>query len=742
MPNLQPKKFQFTLVIRDVITKVLANSPDGWLKTKITYKPDSFYKGLRRSLTTPYTYVKEAAYLLRKEWYTYGALSKASLIIEKLIAETWIYGQIYKGKIDFTTGEDIQSGFNADTATDDFTVQFDAYDEVKYLIPLEGDDILDITLPPLTLKESCDFIMLPSIDFRSNAFFAMQVVNYQQNATEASVQDAGFVAQVGPDFTTTGEWFFRPRLATKVRIFGGMGISVNSGNYQLNVYRSSTGAIAKTIWEGTFTVTTQQNFDFDFVLDVAQFETLSLYFLHVGDPNTNVGINMQYGQVSLEYNTISPESKCKGIRAFDVFKRLLQLMNTVSPNSPNQPVPCQSYLLDKNLNGVFKNLIYTCSDSIRAGNTTSSVIGTIYQAGDDLQAGGRYLVLGSYIIYNGIQRDINTFFDFVLGQSSFSSPDGNGFAKQIASTPSLIMAFKTDLFQDVLALQGGQAALGIENGKVYLEDWAYCFRPGSGGLNVGIVDTTTKITAATDLQYNSFKGGYKDQEYDKINGLSEVNSEVTYVTDLLNPAKELNIQASSRSDPTGIEIARVTGVDTASSRSDNDNFMIIIKDEPEIDGSYKPVQMDALASFSGVDVSYYNWFISPKQNLLRGGRYLRSIFDKMDGYSIRLSAPLKNVSMITIDDSGRRVGESDPVMISAALGSQMFIPWYIEIKAGLPLNTTDLLDIAPFSDIACTWNDVLIKGFSAETNVDEGENSAQNFKLLLTPENKTVDLIR
>lgn len=749
MPDVQPKKFRFTLFIRGVITEVLANAPDGWLETKITYKTDSYYKGIRRSLTVPLKFVLKGGYLLRKELWTYGILARVVLIIDKCVsvATGWQYVNLYTGKVDFSKAEDTQTSLNADSITNDFTTQLDAYDSTSFAIPLTGNDVIDITLPSLTLKENCDFIMLPSPDFRSNAFFAIQIANYQQRANAASVQNAGFVAQVTPDFTTTGQWFFRPRLATIVRIYGGMGISVNSGHYQINIYRNSDGSLVKTLWEGTFGITTQVNFTFDFVTNVAQFETLSLYFLHVDDPNTNTGINMQYGTVSLEYNTTSPSSKAKGLRAFDLFKRLLILMNTTSPTEPNQPVPCQSFLLDPAVNGIFKGLVYTCSDSIRAflfdaqGNAVTTTVGTIYQAGDNLQAGGRYLVLGSNVIYNGINYNINEFFDFVLGEDSFTTPDGNGFVKQTASTPSLIFTFK-DFFQDILSLMGGEAALGIENGLVWLEDLSYNYRPGTGSLNLGIVDETTKIYPAIDKLYNTIKGGYADQQYDTVNGQQEVNSEVKYVTDMLSPANELNIQAKSRADPFGLEIIRVTPVDTAASRSDNDNFMLIVKDAPEVDGSFKPVQMDALTSFSGVDISYYNWFITPMQNLLRGSRYLRSIYDKMDGYSISVSRPTKSTALITTDINGRRVAESEDIVISAALGEPIFLPYYYEVKAALPPDASQILDANQYSDILSTWNDNNISAFPEEINTDEGENSPQVFKMLLSPKNKTVDLIR
>jgi hypothetical protein len=763
--NEQPDKFRFTFFIRDLITKVLDNAPDDWLKTKITYKTDSFYKAVRRSLTLPLKFVFEGARLLRNEIYTYGLAGVlVQLQVEKQVSNTWDYANIYNGKLDFTKGKDGQTNYAVDSISSDFTVQLDAYDNTAFALELnETDpDVIKLTLPTLALSETCDFIMASSPDFRSDAFFSMKIVNYQQFAQFASVQEPGFVAQVAPDFTTVGQWFFKAQIATNIRIFGSMALSVNSGHYQLNVYRSSDGSLVKTIWDATLSITTEQTFSFDFMTSVAQGERLLLYFLNLTDDNTFTGINMQSGTVSIQYKTGTEATTCLAIRAYDVFQRLLKWMNIVSIYEPQQPVPNQSYLLDPSLDSPatpvpFKDLVYTCSNAIRAfypdpvtGVSRPTVIEQIYQAGDTLQPGGKYTVLGIddnnsevdvYIMYNSIRYNFGDSFNWVLGFDTFTAPTGFAFVQQTAATPTILMPFR-DFFQDILALQGGQAALSVTAGKVYLEDLSFFYRAGSGSLNIGTVDTKTTIEPAADMIFNTIKGGYKDQQYDPTNAQTEVNSEVVYILNLIAESKLINLQAVSRADPFGIEITRVTPVDTSSSRSDNDNFMIMIKDTPEEDGTFKPKQMDACTSFAGVDISYYNWEITPKQNLKRGFRYLRSIFDKMDGYTIRVSAPLKSTALITTDANGNTVNEAQAETISAAFGTQLFLPYYFNVNAGLPLNALSLIDGTPFADIGFTWDDIAAKGFPVEIAVDVGENSPQNFKLLASPSNNMLNFIR
>lgn len=747
----QPDKFKFTFRIRDVETEELKNAPDGWLTTKITYKTDTFYKALRRSLTLPLKFVFKGAYLCRREVYTYGLFAWINLSIGRLRPSDWGYDTIYNGRLDFSKGEDSQSRYTTDAISADFTIQLDAYDTTKFAIPLTGDDVIDVTLPALTLQEQADFIFESNNGSAAliNAYLPVSIVNNQQVASQSSVQNVKYLNFNTPTFDKDNpNYFFIARAAGSVRIkinlIGGIIPVGGIKHYQISIYKSDNTQI-KVLLDSTNPDPFAFDINADFLTPVEVDDRLFIYLDDVGGITGEFVVSV--GQMSLTYNTSTQATKCKGIRAYSLFTRLLQKMNVVSPNEPAQPVPNQSYMLDPVFNGEFKNLVYTCSDSIRAfyvganGQATASTVGALYNPGDTLQANGRYLVINADIIYNDITLNPGDEFNWVLGKDSFTSPDGTGFVKQVRSTPSILMPFK-DFFQDMRALKGGQVGLSVQKGVVIMEDLGFFYQSGAGTLNVGTVDVTTKVVPATDMMYNSIKGGFKDQQYDLVNGLNEVHSEVIYATDRLVPASQLDLQAISRADPIGIEITRVTPVDTSSSRSDNNNFMIIIEDEPLEDGSFKPVQMDVLTSFSGVDVSYYNWSISPKQNLLRGGRYLRSIFDKMDGYKIRVTAPAKSVAMITIDDTGRRVYEGQDETISAAFGDQLFLPWYFNITPGLPINALDLIDNNPNTDIALTWNNVQSKGFPVEVNIDEGENSPQNFKLLASPSNNMLNLIR
>lgn len=728
--NTDPHRFKYTLDIRGVLQEPIDNAPDGWLDTTIIYKRSGKYNGLIKSLTLPMRFTLRAAYLLRKEFYKYGILARVYLNIA-FWRKPYIYEQLYNAKLDFGKANDTENHFEIDAIQNDFSIQVDAYEDVDFAIPLESHAVT-VTLPGLKLKEQPQFIFSPTTDYRSDAYPELRLINYQPNSVNASVQNAGFYADSFPLWDTGNPFFFYiARTDTIVNIKGHLEGTVFSfgapRNYNMGIYKSGVGLI-KELYSVNLPNSTPvaYDFDFDFSVSVTEGERLFFYWERIGSVISTEGFKVTKGNMDLSYQTISPDSKCKAYRVYDVYTKLLQLMNTTSPNVPNQPVPNRSFLLQN----TWKDLAITCSDSIRPGIT-----GTIFQAGDTLQAGARYLVSGGAIMYNSVLYAVGQYFNYELGYDSFTTI-ADGFVEQVRSQPSLILSFKT-FYQAMKSLQGGQIGFGQDNGLACLEDMAYFFRAGIGQLNLGIINNF-ELSPATELQFNSIKAGYKDQQFDKINGTQEVNSTQNYVTDLLSPKKELDIVSPINGAPYFIEQVRITPLDSAASRSDNDLHFIYLKDTPEVDDSYKPLQMDALLSYSGIDdVNYYNWYITPKQNLLRGGAYLVSVFDKMKGYTIRMASGLKNTSLITTDSLGNRVSEAADIQIGN-LPAKIFQPYYVSVLAGLKLYS--LLDI-PYGGIKFTWNDVEYKCFVDEVSTDIGKNAAQTFKLLLTPDNNLLNLV-
>jgi len=736
MADTQPDKFQFTLDVRGVDSEVLPNAPVDWEKTTITYKRSVNYEGILKNLSLPFQFNFRGAYLLRNEFYQFGQLSNVKLLIDKLNPSTRKYKNIYKGKLDFSQFEDELKRVTVPATQDDLSLRIAAFDSVKYQIPLNVPEAIDVLLTPIKLKEKADFIYSPNTDYRSDAFWPLVLVNNEQHATVASVQDKpGFLADSTPDFTTSNEWFYRATTNTQIRLFGnlkGFVFPNASGDrhFGIEVY-SSTGALVYTIYDVTLPSAAPVGFDinYDFTLDMDANERLYIYFKNFSSNNTNVGFQIETGDLSLAYNTETPATHCKALRASYVFDRLIQLMNGDNQGGAYDPYPTQSFLLS----GILNNLVITSSNAIRQIPPE-----TRYLPGDTLSLGSRYTVVNAPIIYNSTTYQIADTFMAVDNADTFS---GDGAVVLVSFNEYLLYSFK-DFYQSVKSVMGGDCSFGLDNGAACLENLSYVYR-NLTILNVGANRTGFKLSVALDKIYNSIKIGYQDQQYDSLNGTQETNSEQSY-TVAITTNKELNLVSETRADCYGIEQIRVTPTDTAASRSDNDNFFIWIKDNPEAGQTYyQPLRSDGLISITGVDGgdSFYNWMLTPKRNLLRGGAYLASIFYGLKGYKIRFESAFKNYNLVTIGLDGVVVSERDDVLISS-LPQPIFIPYNVEFSTDLPKDTLDFIDTKYYGAVGFIFNNYAMKGFIIEASVDAGQNSTRDYKLLLTPDNNLQMLIR
>lgn len=800
-------KFQYILNIRGVETDVLAQAPKDWLNTTITYKRNSVYNGLFKALSLPLGFVTKGAYLLRKEFYKNGVLSRVKVAINKLVPSTLEYANAYNGRLDFSKSTDEIGSYTVNSISDDFSVQLAANESTDYAIPVDVDEAIMIELPPLPLNEQAVMSMNVFIDLTQIGFPGISVVNNEIHSVVPSVHNVQLQTNATPDFSTSDKFFYRATADTllSINVQGLIGAFFNIGgthNYKWQFIKQD-GTVLGNIYDQD-TPGGSAIFNISGVYNYQLLKGDSVFLFLRGNAYGNQSYAVSGGIITLTYKTQSPATMCKALPFSYVAEQLLQAMNTNDDSGPNQPVPFKSDLL----NGPLKPIHITCSDSIRlaegslykAGDPLSfggykvvsgnivyngitynlndqfsyvgatqyftgtgiveringGFIGNVYNPGDTLQAGGTYLVGGDSIVYNGITYAVGAFFKFVLGQETFTGVSDLSFVEQTSVSPQLILNFKS-FFQSVYSLQGGNCAFGIEKlsdgtNRCFIEDCSYVYRGTIGNLDAGIVDKTVKIEPATDILINTILVGYKDQQYASLNGYLEVNSNQTYGTAIVTPQKQLNLMSEGRADPYGIEEIRASQNDTAASRSDNNWFFIWTYGTPV--GTvpftyYKPLQTEELMTnpttgkpmISGVGVEYYNWRISPKQNLIRGGGWLRSLFYNMAGYSITLASAPKNTAMVTTDLSGRRVAESEPLKISD-LPTPLFLPFYCTFKPGLPLNAMEMIDSIPYGYIKFQFYGKPYKMFAQSISVDIGHNTQQEFKGLMLPNSDLTQLIR
>ena len=359
---MQPNEFQYTIVIPGIADYVLINAPSGWEdNTEVSFKRSEIYAGQVRSLTVPLKFTTEGALILRNQYYQYNAQAQAYIKIEKQNPSTWEYDLAFYGRLDFTKANDQDDYFTINAIDADISVKIKAFESVKYEIPVDVPEAVTLTLTPIRLTESAEFIFNGNIDFRSNAFFAMTVVANEQKGVIASVQDVGFFADTSPNWATDEHWFFRAQVDTDVRYKGYFEGSIQPPftsepqQFKIKIVRSD-GAVLSVLYDYTTTSTDTIpfSFDYDVTSNVLNGQKLFVYFEHTGSESTFEGFMLTNCDLSLSYYTESAETQCKALRPKYLFQQLIKKINS------GFDYPIQSVLLDQ-----WDNLTITSGDAIR-----------------------------------------------------------------------------------------------------------------------------------------------------------------------------------------------------------------------------------------------------------------------------------------------------------------------------------------------------------------------------------------
>jgi hypothetical protein len=745
---------QYQLLVRELETYTLSHAPSGWEGSLIEIKRDDKYYGLLNTFSIPADFVLEGASILRTEFYVYGLRADVKLLVNELDAPTQTYKNIFTGRIDFSNVKDYGAldgyKFTANVLPDDMTSLIHSYEDTAYQIPIDVPDAVLIQIPGIQLNEQATLNFSTSPDFRSNAFFALTIVTNQINSIYPSIQNSGFVAQDSPNFITTGEWFLTSQVANNVvNCYGNMGISLapylgGPSRYQINIHRSSDGSIVKTLFDQTVSVTSQFNFTWDFTMNgapgsplapLAKGETLSCYFQNF-DGQTNKGFNMQYGTMFLSYDTVSPPSNIKALPATYVYKFLIAQIYGMEFNGFT--FPTQSNILST---APWNQLCITSGDAFRPAlvNFQSFSEGSTLTPGDYYTVTNPNLDVGATVTYNGNVYTPGDIFVCLPTNVSFTSI--NGAEVESGNNPAVIKTTFRDFFKSLNGVL--KLGFGVQNGFAVLESRDTFFQM----FNIVNLPDIQKVVIEPYIPYifNSIKCGYPDQTYDVLSGRKEANSQVQYSTPNNKVKKEYDITSIYRADPYGIEFLRIQQGSQNVTKGDNDVFLIMRSANVVPDQVYYVPEGTALdstspyTSIAGVDTGYFNYSITPKQNLKRHGNFIAGMLDKWEG-QILVAEALKSIGLVTINTSGVSVSESAPVDIST-LPTALFLPYVATITTDLPINILKLLTMFPTGYISFEVDGNTYYGFLISASFDPAKNKQREYKLLLTPQNNMLNLI-
>ena len=301
----------------------------------------------------------------------------------------------------------------------------------------------------------------------------------------------------------------------------------------------------------------------------------------------------------------------------------------------------------------------------------------------------------------------------------------------------------TDFFTSINAILC--AGFAIYNDVPRIESKDFFFNESSEITDLGEIKDFENEPADNYL-YNSIKIGYPDKNYDQSNGREEYNSTQIYSTPITRVSKELNLLSVYRADQYGIESVRLERDELNSNNTDksadNDPFFIVINKEPGEDGIYDVYGDENYLMIEGISNrnKSYNLSITPKNNLLRHSRFLKSFLFGQDNGQITFASATKNSELVTESLEGVIVAEGSNVNISS-LGVPYFLPFVVTVTTDLPINIKTLIESNSNGIIKFTYLDKVFTGFILSASIDIAKNSEREFKILLSPSNNLLNLI-
>lgn len=242
---------------------------------------------------------------------------------------------------------------------------------------------------------------------------------------------------------------------------------------------------------------------------------------------------------------------------------------------------------------------------------------------------------------------------FLQGLSDIGYTCGPALRKY--GSEAKIQTSLSDFFQEC-RLRGKNkygVGLAIENDKLIIEELNYFFRP-EVIIDLGIV-SDLEISEAEDIQINTVKVGYRNQQIDKVNGRDEFNVTQKYTTPHTRIVKEMDLVSPYRADMYGIEVTRIdlNGKDTTDNKADNDAFVVSIEKQPSI------------------EVYYYTGIFFTEVNT--GLFYIKipgTLIQITNGLSIKITGSVSNNGTYTVENTSYLVAGYTTIRVTQAVTNE------------------------------------------------------------------------
>lgn len=652
MQILPEKEFRYFLTYEGVRTLLVFAPEDFDSDTIGQFKRDTYYGGVIRTLSLPLKFALDAYNILFSAFRKYSYAAEVIFEVEQLDHSTFEYKQKFSSLLDFSTWDD--TGIQATLTMLDNTVfsQIKAQETTELEYALTGEDVVNVILPGVAFAE--DAVWVPNLSSGTKLIVPINIAvdNIEVDFIQIRSTSEQQISSEN-EFLTSENWFVKSNRPSSlpITLSGNIQGVLPSTGGRIEI-RNNSNEIVKTIYSSTRPNLFDQSFEYELTIRPNE-----KYFLYASG---SLPVTIRNGEIRVAYNSVSEPSNCKGIKIFDLYKRIL---TRIAPKAN-----VDSYLLKQTW---MKDIILISGNSIRE-------------------------LTGAAVIIS-----FKDFFD------SCNAWESVGFGLDV------------DLYK--------------------IEQLPFFYRPYSI-LSKPLEVNSCNFTIASDLIFSALEIGYNDGNTDDTDGQKEFNSKQEWKMPQSVVSRKESFISPIRADQYGIEKLRRDYIrKTNDTSSDNDTFAV----HCYLDGeNWRPILGESYVSVDGMGSELagktsYNLMLSPKENLLRHGRLISSLFDKLENRVIEFGSAEKNknLTFVRAGNPHFRLKQSEPIPI-ASLGKKYFKPVYATITAKLPINFMSLVDATGgFGYLDFSWRDVVYRGYIIEAETDLARNTERTIKLLLTDNN-------
>ncbi len=704
----------------------LEDAPEGFQDIAIAYERNITYHGLFRSFSFPLGFVKSGASILKHIYHKLGREFKAYLILLKYhllfdddnFQELW--KSYYKGEFDLSTYMQEENKVTVSLLDGGLESLIKANENTVYEISLEGEVLPGDEVKTNTAVEMDGLNLLNTIQYVITDGYIMDNYPYRKShlvelqEVYREVADIGGVKPVtrtrvannNSQIQATGEWFMRSTTNREVTI-----------EYDFSLTRSNVGGLTSTLGMTCTVVirainngatspeknkvifqTTQpwellgtNNIKGSVTIPLSEGDEVYLYTMvnpQGSGANTDENVNFTYsgeGLFKVSYQYRHPTSYAAGLYPDILFQRLIEKISD------------GKYSADTTFLRTKRQYFITSGDALRgiSGAVIKTSFADFWQwiwSTEDVYFGvkDKTAVIGS----------MNDVYKLPYHQTSVRPRNPGG-----------TMVFDTSAMDMTRVVDVGE----VRN---------------------------LKVSPAKDFMFSSIKAGYPKQSYEDVNGRSETNQGQQWTTPVTRSSTSLDLVSPYRADPYGAEYVRINFMNksTTDAESDNDTFVLHVERSfqrlPAVFVWVNLHKLDRTANayVTGVKdpVNLFNIQLSPKHNLLRKGRFLRSCLDKLDDQVIKFQSADRNKDMVVNYPNGSVV-ESADIPIST-LGEKYFIPDILEYETNQPVNLVESMNENK-TLFLFEWNGVKFTGFVMKAGIALWDNEVQTHQLISSPIN-------